>query len=301
MASLPADFYVKSIQFTKSVHREEYPAIDPADPELSLAGKVVIITGASRGIGERGLVPAFAKAGVKALVLVARDETKLNAVAEEAKKLNADLETFVYPVDIADGAGIETLFEKVSATYGHADVLVNNAAVLTALDTITTSDPKVWMDDLTTNIGGAFYPTFHFLRSLPSTSHGTIVNVTTIAHWIVPGMSSYVLAKLASLQLAAYVAAETAPQGNVTAIGLHPGLVHTDMTSDYFRPFAQDSPELVGGTAVWLCSERARFLNGRFMAANWDVGDLYKRRGEIVERDLLKIDMAGKFGAEQFD
>ncbi|GKT95657.1 LOW QUALITY PROTEIN: short-chain dehydrogenase/reductase [Colletotrichum tofieldiae] len=291
MASLPADFYVKAIQFTKGVHRDQYPAIDPTGPELSLAGKVVIITGASRGIGGRGIVPAFAKAGAKALVLVARDETKLNAVAKEAKKLNADLETLVYPVDIADGAGIKTLFEKVSATYGHADVLVNNAAVMTALDTIMTSDPKTWMDDLTTNVGGAFYPTFHFLRSLPPTSHGTIVNVTTIAHWVVPGMSSYVLAKLASLQLAAYVAAETAPQGNVTAVGLHPGLVHTDMTSDYFRPFAQDSPALVGGTAVWLCSERARFLNGRFVAVNWDVEDLYERRREIVEGGLLKLDM----------
>ncbi|GKT46788.1 short chain dehydrogenase gsfE [Colletotrichum spaethianum] len=301
MASLPVDFYVKAIQFTKNVHREEYSAINPTNPELSLAGKVVIITGASRGIGARGLVPAFAKAGAKALVLVARDEAKLNAVAKEAKKLNSDLETLVYPVDMGDEAGIKALFEKVNATYGHADVLVNNGGVKTELKTILTSDPKAWMDDLNTNIGGAFYPTFYFLKSLPATSHGTIINFTTIAHWVVPTMSSYALAKLASLQLAAYVAGETAEQGNVTAVGLHPGLVHTDMTYKHLRPFALDSPELVGGTAVWLCSEKARFLNGRFVAANWDVEDLYERRKEIVEEGMLKIDVTGKLGAEQFD
>lgn len=111
-------------------------------------------------------------------------------------------------------------------------------------------------------------------------------------------MSSYLLAKLASLQLAAHVAAETG--GNVTAVGLHPGLVRTDMTSDYFRPFALDTPGLVGGTAVWLCSEAARFLDGRFVAANWDVDDLWERRAEIVDKGLLKIDMAGELGAEQF-
>ncbi|TID01629.1 Short chain dehydrogenase andI [Colletotrichum higginsianum] len=298
MASLPPDFYVKALQFTKRVHREEYPAIDPADPKLSLAGKVVIITGASRGIGGQGIVPAFAKAGPKALVLVARNESRLNTVADEVRGLNADVETLVYPVDMADAAGVAALFDRVKATYGHADVLVNNGAVQTALDTIATSDPKVWMDDLTTNVAGAFYPTFHFLRSLPAASHGTIVNVTTIAHWVVPGMSSYLLAKLASLQLAAHVAAETG--GNVTAVGLHPGLVRTDMTSEYFRPFALDTPGLVGGTAVWLCSEAARFLDGRFVAANWDVDDLWERREEIVDKGLLKIDMAGELGAEQF-
>lgn len=53
MDSLPADFFVKSMQFTKHVHTDQYPSIDPSSPELSMANKVVIITGASQGIGAR--------------------------------------------------------------------------------------------------------------------------------------------------------------------------------------------------------------------------------------------------------
>lgn len=53
MDHLPADFFVTSMQFTKRVSREVYPSVDPSSPELSMAGKVVIITGASQGIGAK--------------------------------------------------------------------------------------------------------------------------------------------------------------------------------------------------------------------------------------------------------
>ncbi|KAK1706761.1 hypothetical protein CaCOL14_005172 [Colletotrichum acutatum] len=297
--SMPPDFYVKALQFTKKAYRDEYPAIKPENPELSLAGKVIVITGASRGIGGWGIVPAFARAGAKALVLVARDEKKLTDVAAKVKELNSNVETLVYPVDMTDEAGVKALFEKVNATYGHADVLVNNAAVQKSLELITNSDPKLWMEDLTTNISGTFYPTFHFLKSLPSTSHAHIINITTITHWVVPTMSSYIIAKLATQQLNAHVAAEH--PYNVTTVSVHPGMVHTDMTMDRFRPFAHDTPALVGGTAVWLCSEQARFLNGRFVATNWDVKELMERKAEIEEKRLLQIDLNGQFGAQQFE
>lgn len=51
MDQLPADFFVTSMQFTEHVSRDQYPSIDPTRPELSMAGKVVIITGASQGLG----------------------------------------------------------------------------------------------------------------------------------------------------------------------------------------------------------------------------------------------------------
>jgi hypothetical protein len=51
LSKLPKDFYVTSMQFTKNAHQDAYPAIDPSIPEHSLAGKVAVITGASRGIG----------------------------------------------------------------------------------------------------------------------------------------------------------------------------------------------------------------------------------------------------------
>ncbi|KAF4783222.1 hypothetical protein HER10_EVM0007538 [Colletotrichum scovillei] len=287
--SMPPDFYVKALQFTKKVYRDEYPAIKPENSELSLAGKVVVITGASRGIGGRGIVPAFARAGAKAIVLVARDEKKLTAVAAEVKELNANVETLVYPVDMTDEAGIKALFEKVNATYGHADVLVNNAAVQTSLELITNSDPKLWIDDLVCR-----KPEYSLLS--PDDT-GETSSLTREKNTRPP--TSYIIAKLATQQLNAHVAAEH--PDNVTTVSVHPGMVHTDMTMDRFRPFAHDTPALVGGTAVWLCSEKAQFMNGRFVATNWDVEELVERKGEIEEKRLLQVDLNGQFGAQQFE
>jgi len=98
-----------------------------------------------------------------------------------------------------------------------------------------------------------------------------------------------------------YVAVENP---NVVAVALHPGIVDTDMVVDMFRRFALDTPELVGGVAVWLASwdEKAgkEFLSGRFVSANWDVEGLVGRKEEITEKGLLKMDIKAELGAGQF-
>ena len=102
-------------------------------------------------------------------------------------------------------------------------------------------------------------------------------------------MSKFILDALAT-----YVAAE---YPNVNAVSMHPGLIPTDMLREPFRSlFNLDSPELVGGTAVWLCQEKAKFLSGRFIAANWDVEELLARKEEILSKDLLKLTLKGDFG-----
>jgi NAD(P)-dependent dehydrogenase (short-subunit alcohol dehydrogenase family) len=134
------------------------------------------------------------------------------------------------------------------------------------------------------------------LRLLPSPdTPATIVNVSSWqAFFTVPPLGAYFMSKYILDALATYVAAE---YPDVTAVSMHPGLVATDMLREPFRSlFNQDSPELVGGTAVWLCQEKAKFLSGRFIAANWDVEDLLSRKEEIVKDDLLKLTLKGEFG-----
>ena len=78
-------------------------------------------------------------------------------------------------------------------------------------------------------------------------------------------------------------------------------MVATDMLREPFRSlFNNDSAELVGGMAVWVCQEKARWLSGRFVSVNWDVEDLVRRREEIVKRDLLKVGLNAELGAELF-
>jgi NAD(P)-dependent dehydrogenase (short-subunit alcohol dehydrogenase family) len=148
------------------------------------------------------------------------------------------------------------------------------------------------------NVKGTFLVTQGFIQALPSDTHASVVSLTTGASYtVIPGISAYSISKLAVLQLSAYVAAEN-PQ--ITAVALHPGVVDTEMTIDAFKKFADDTPELVGGAAVWAASDKAKFMSGRYLNSNWDVEDLEARKDEIIEKELLKIDLKGQFGAEQF-
>jgi hypothetical protein len=69
---------------------------------------------------------------------------------------------------------------------------------------------------------------------------------------------------------------------------------------DAFKRFALDTPELVGGMGVWLATDHARFLSGRFVSANWSVDDLMARKDELLAGNDLKIVYQGKFGLDQF-
>ncbi len=129
LATLPKDWVVTSGQFTRKVHTEIYPAVDPAKPGNSLKGKTVVVTGASRGIGAKSIAPAFAKAGAKAIVLVATNVTKLASIEEELKKINPDLETLALGADISSAEQVTKAWSEINARYPKVHVLVNNAGV----------------------------------------------------------------------------------------------------------------------------------------------------------------------------
>ena len=159
-----------------------------------------------------------------------------------------------------------------------------------------TSSPKKQQ----VNALGTFLMTKHFLLGLPATTHGTLINLTTSgAVSPLPNLSGYLLSKLVAMQLAALVQVEGGD--NVTSISVHPGLVLTDMVVEAFQRFALDTPELVGGTVVWLATEKARFLGGKFVNVNWDVEELVERKEQIVNGEDLKITMGGRFGKDQFE
>ncbi|USP72872.1 hypothetical protein yc1106_00146 [Curvularia clavata] len=303
MENLPDDHFVKLQQFVPVVHRDLYPAIDPKQSSLSQKGHVIIITGASQGLGARGFVPSFAAAGAKAIVLVARNADKLAEVAKSVSASYPEVETFSVSTDIADPKSVANLFEKVKEKYGHADVLVNNAGIFKAIGPVKDVDQAMWWDEMSLNIRGTFLMTQHFLKSLPSPSTpAKIITLTTgAAYEVFPNLSAYGISKLAVLELMTYVTVENP---NVFAVAVHPGIVKTDMTVDMFWKFALDTPELVGGVGVWLAGWEGvdrSFLGGRFVSVNWDVDELVKRKDEIERDGLLKMDLKGQLGAEQFE
>ncbi len=94
---------------------------------------------------------------------------------------------------------------------------------------------------------------------------------TGAAYQIIPTLSAYGISKLAVLKLMTYVAPENL---NVMGVALHPGVVDTEMTINALQRFAHDTPELVGGTAVWIArwdDPERNFLSGISVNVNWDV------------------------------
>ncbi|KAK7941607.1 uncharacterized protein PG986_013994 [Apiospora aurea] len=293
LKSKPRDFFRTALAFTPTVHGDIYPSIDPTRPELSLAGKVVIVTGASKGIGALGISPAVAKAGVKALVLVARSIEGLKETELQIRKINAHVDAVSFSVDISDVHAVGNFFQQVKTKFDHADILVNNTAVNTNHGPlIGDQDPDLWWRDFEINVKGQFLMTRQFISQVPDGARATIVNITTAAA---------TLSKLAALQMTPFVA-ESYP--NIAAVAVHPGMLNTDIVPEEAREIHKycnsETPGLVGGFVVWLSHPHAHFLTRRFVSAQWDVDELCGRKDEITNTwRKLQLDMCGQFGMEQ--
>lgn len=138
-----------------------------------------------------------------------------------------------------------------------------------------------------------------FLKLVGDTKPATIINVTSAGGIaVIPHTSSYSLSKLVQIQIQRFVAVENP---NITAISLHPGTVLTPITKPQFVKFSKDTPALAGGVAVWLATEQAKFMNGRYMGVNWSVAELMERKDEIVSKGLLLEELQGTFGKAQFE
>jgi NAD(P)-dependent dehydrogenase (short-subunit alcohol dehydrogenase family) len=138
-----------------------------------------------------------------------------------------------------------------------------------------------------------------FLKLVGDSKPATIINVTSAAGIsIIPYTSSYSLSKLVQIQMQRFIAVENP---NITAISLHPGTIHTRVTKPQFVKFSKDTFDLAGGVAVWLATEKAKFMNGRYMGANWSIAELMERRDEIISNGLLLEELQGTFGKAQFE
>lgn len=229
-------------------------------PYLYLNDKVVLITGASSGIG-RAAAKAFAAQGAK-LVLVARRAEPLNAVKAE---LEATYGTSVLmlPGDVTDARDQARIVETTLKEMGRIDVLVNNAGVNIngALDTLTSAQIQQVLD---VNLRAVVTLTHAVLPHFRAQQSGHIVNVSTVgAEFIMPGQSVYSTAKSGVIAFSDAMRRELQGTGiNVSTV--LPGFVFTPMLGDYATPeearqgmpelnipgVSLDDPAVVGGAIV---------------------------------------------------
>ncbi len=164
-------------------------------PMTHYQGKVIVVTGASQGIG-RALCLELAPQRPR-LVLAARDVAALEAVASEGRALGA--ETLVVETDVTDVEACRHLVERGVETFGGVDVLVNNAGIgmISRLDEV--KDLAVYERLMRVNYLGSVYPTFFALPHLEK-SQGQIVAISSLAGLTgVPGRTGYAATKHAQI------------------------------------------------------------------------------------------------------
>ncbi len=162
---------------------------------MDYTGKVVVVTGASSGIGEQS-AEEFAKLHAN-VILVSRNEAQLQKIATRLSKYQ--IKTFVYACDVSDKDQVDKMGKTIIEKFGTIDVLVNNAGF-----GIYTTVEKSKIDELesqmSTNFLGMMYCTKTFLPQLLKQGSGHIVNVASVAGSIgIPGMAAYCASKFAML------------------------------------------------------------------------------------------------------
>jgi NAD(P)-dependent dehydrogenase (short-subunit alcohol dehydrogenase family) len=199
MASLPPHV---GLHFTNTVHRDIHTSIDPKKMDLSQPSKVVLITGAGRGIG-RSIALRYADSGVACLILCARTSSELDEVEQVIKASNPDVRVRKIILDVTNEKQVMQAFDTVKEE-GRLDVLVNNAGYACPWLPITESEVNSYWHVWEVHIKGTYLMLHAFLPLLLETAKDTkkidIINVSSIgAHLTSYGASSYQVSKFALL------------------------------------------------------------------------------------------------------
>ncbi|KAI0066526.1 NAD-P-binding protein [Artomyces pyxidatus] len=268
-------------------HTDIYPLVDPA-PHFrahTFAAKVVLVTGASRGIGAT-IAQHFARAGAS-LALVARSEALLNYVKAGIEQDVPGAQVLTFVLDVRDTAAVCAAVAETVRHFGRLDVLVANAGALVPLGKrFGAVDPNAWWDTVATNLRGVFN-FFHFAAEHLQQSAGSAIAITSAAgHLRIPTGSDYSVSKHALDRLVEFFPIEYPA---VKAFAMHPGGVSTELSRGSNAPIHFDTtPALGAAVALHLAAGKAEWLSGRYLSAQWDLGEVEaKHKTAIVDKNML--------------
>ncbi len=246
---------------------------------MDLTGKTVMISGASRGIGEAA-AHAFAKAGAN-VALLARSADALSSLASQIGE-NA----IALPCDVSRYDDVAQAVDACVSAFGSLDILVNNAGVIEPISHLATSDPESWGRVIDINMKGVYHAMRAALPVMQTHGGGTILTIGSgAAHGPVEAWSHYCASKAGALMLTRMVHKEAGGDG-IRAISLSPGTVATQMQREIkasgVNPVSQLEwtdhipPEWVAQTLVWMCGPQA----------NQFLGDEVSLRDEEVRKKV---------------
>ncbi len=234
-----------------------------------LDGKVAVITGAGRGIGQ-AIALAFAEQGAD-VVISARTESEIEATADRARKFGR--RALALPCDVTDGTQLEALVARTKRELGRIDLVVNNAGGFPPMAFLDTDLPS-WEWCFKFNLTSAYLLTRTCLPIMLEGDGGAVLNISSAAGRIVQkGFVAYGTAKAALSFMTRQLAAEFAPRVRVNALSV--GAVETSalapfLTDDLRAQMEALTPmrrigavEDIAAAALWLCSPAGGWVTGK--------------------------------------
>lgn len=235
--------------------------------------KVVIVTGASRGIGAATAL-LLAEQGYKVCINFLSNRAQAQQIVDNITNNGGD--AFSFQADVSKQKQVEALFQAVAEKYGTITHLVNNVGVLFQQTTFTNISLERFEKVFSSNVLSAFLCCQAFIAQC--SKHGAIVNVSSGAALSGSPFEyiDYASSKGAIDTMTIGLAKELAQQ-NIRVNGVRPGFIHTDMHADGGEPGRVErlkenipmkrggQPEEVAEAIAWLLSDKASFITGKFI------------------------------------
>jgi len=244
---------------------------------FSLAGRLSIVTGASRGLGQ-AIALGFAEAGSD-LVLVSRSQEGLERVAIQARTCGRQVLTI--PADVSRSEQVEEVVRLAVETFGRIDCLVNNAGVSPVYTSAEKIPRETWDEILAVNLTGTFLVCQAVGRQMIRQGGGKIINVSSIGGEVgLRRLAAYAVSKGGINQLTRALAIDWARHG-ILVNAMAPAFVETDLTAGLRQnpglyeeirrqiPLGRFAhPEDVVGAVIFLASDTANSITGHCLAVD---------------------------------
>lgn len=238
---------------------------------MLLKGKVVLVTGASKGIG-RALAVGLASDG--ALVAINFKTDRLGAEATQRSVEATGNTALLVQADVGQRDQAEEMVAQVIRAHGRIDVLVNNAA-RTRFGPFEEVSEDDWLDVVNTNLKGTFFASAAAVRNMKRAGNGSIINVSSCAaKLMIPFHSAYTMSKGGIEALTRQLAVELAPDVRVNCIS--PAPTSTERNQQYDAHYDENwgrvipmkrvaQPEDMVGAVAFLASDRASYVTGQIL------------------------------------
>jgi len=238
---------------------------------MDFTGKIVLVTGASRGIGQ-AIAKTFKDLGAT-VIGTATSEKGASAISEALAGSGNGM-----VLNVADAASCEACIKAVTEEFGAPDILVNNAGI-TRDNLLMRMKDDEWDQVINTNLAGIYRMSKGVLRGMMKKRWGRIISVSSVVGLMGnPGQCNYAAAKAGIMGFSRSLAKEVASRG-ITVNAVAPGFIATDMTDALTEeqkkailanvPAGElGAPEDIANTVAFLASDGARYITGEVISVN---------------------------------